>query len=250
MTLVVGILCDDGVVIGSDSAVTFGYGVSFTIEQLSKRKVELISDRAILAFSGSIGIGQRIKRAVEGNMRYNGKEPIEFGCHISQTAYKDFLGTGLDLKQGEFGALLAYIDRSDKAHLIEFAGPRVQPEIRDDASWYISMGSGQGVVDPILGLVRKAFWGDTPPPISEGVFYLVLALELGFEMAPFGVSGPCQVAVIKRNASGKLHSVRLSEEEIDQHRENYKDAIKYFGEYRNRLQNDDQGFPTLKSSST
>ena len=49
MTAVVGVLCKDGVVVGSDSSATFGPHPQFhTIEQRCK-KISVIEDRIIVA---------------------------------------------------------------------------------------------------------------------------------------------------------------------------------------------------------
>lgn len=49
MTLVVGILCKDGVVIGADSAITFGLSPQQpTIEQPYSKKITVILDQVII----------------------------------------------------------------------------------------------------------------------------------------------------------------------------------------------------------
>ena len=60
MTLVVGILCKDGVVIGADSAITFGLSSQQpTIEQPYSKKITVILDQVIIAGTGAVGLGQR-----------------------------------------------------------------------------------------------------------------------------------------------------------------------------------------------
>jgi hypothetical protein len=61
MTVIVGILCSDGVVIGSDSALAVGRVGRYTIERQegSVFKIELIGDDVITAFTGAAGLAQR-----------------------------------------------------------------------------------------------------------------------------------------------------------------------------------------------
>ena len=59
MTLVVGILCQDAVVIGADSAMTFANSRQATIEQPYPNKITIIQDNVIIAGAGEIGLGQR-----------------------------------------------------------------------------------------------------------------------------------------------------------------------------------------------
>ena len=63
MTAIVGVLCSDGVVVGSDSAATFASGIQPTIEQ-ETIKIDVINDRVIVAGSGLIGLHQRCHNVV------------------------------------------------------------------------------------------------------------------------------------------------------------------------------------------
>ena len=66
MTVVVGIRCTDGVVIGTDSAMTFGPSEQqLTIEQPYRSKIDIIDSHIIVAGTGQIGLGQRLASEVE-----------------------------------------------------------------------------------------------------------------------------------------------------------------------------------------
>ena len=60
MTLIVGILCKDGVVVASDSAATFGMGARPTIGQQELHKVHRINQNILYSCTGAVGIGQLI----------------------------------------------------------------------------------------------------------------------------------------------------------------------------------------------
>ena len=238
MTLVVGILCTDGVVIGTDSAVTFGTGQGFhTIEQPLRQKIDIIDERVIVTGTGEVGLGQRFvdivkKRWAEKDLRTN--NIVDVGRRLARPAMEDFAST--NVAQGSYGALVA-LPCGRKAELVEFAVGNFQPEVKTKDNWYASMGSGQLVADPLLGFMRTAFWGDNPPNRQEGIFAATMVLKLGCEMAPEGVEEPIQMAVLSpdRDNKGKLSARRLEEGELDEHRGNVEDAIKYFGKYRDIL---------------
>jgi hypothetical protein len=61
MTVIVGILCSDGVVIGSDSALAVGRVGRYTIERQEGNvfKIEIVGDDVITAFTGAAGLAQR-----------------------------------------------------------------------------------------------------------------------------------------------------------------------------------------------
>jgi hypothetical protein len=66
MTVIVGILCSDGVVIGSDSAMAAGRAPSYTIEwpDSGALKIEVIEPDVITAVTGAFGLAQRFNEQV------------------------------------------------------------------------------------------------------------------------------------------------------------------------------------------
>lgn len=235
MTLIVGVRCSDGVVIGSDSAMTFGSGQQLTIQQPFHSKIEFIHDRVIVAGAGALGAGQRfvnIARQAWLDAQIEHVNPVDVGRRLSSMAVQDFHSTSAP--QGSYGALVAYV-HGGAAELIEFDTQYFQPEAKTNDNWYVSMGSGQPVADPLLGFARRALWGDKPPTIREGAFAVTLVLKLGCEMAPFGVSPPIQIATLSNVESDDFVTRRLSAEELLEHGENVRTAIEHFGRYPHSL---------------
>ena len=170
MTVVVGILCNDNnVVIGSDSAMTFGMQEDqFTIQQYQSKKLFVIEESIIVAGAGQVGHKQRFVELATRLWKENAfqnKSVIDTGKILSREAIEDFTYT--HTKQGSYGALLA-IPVDNKAELIEFDLTDFQPEVKDRTNWYVSMGSGQSIADPLLGFIRKMFWDEGPPNLQGG----------------------------------------------------------------------------------
>lgn len=71
MTVIVGILCSDGVVIGSDSALAVGRVGRYTIERQEGNvfKLEIIENDIITAFTGAAGLAQRFNNLVGATIR-------------------------------------------------------------------------------------------------------------------------------------------------------------------------------------
>lgn len=138
MTVIVGILCSDGVVIGSDSALAVGRVGRYTIERQEGNvlKIEIIGDDIITAFTGAAGLAQRFNHQVDttikelrnpyvqprlpqgnlpvgnplqlalfqmnfphGRIAYNEIGPVEIGRLISQITINDFGKTPSILQQ-------------------------------------------------------------------------------------------------------------------------------------------------------
>ena len=66
MTLIIGILCDSGIVVGGDGAATLAAPNKPTICQNNCKKLYKIDDKIIFASSGFTGLAQRLKGVVEG----------------------------------------------------------------------------------------------------------------------------------------------------------------------------------------
>jgi len=235
MTIIIGILCQDGVVIGSDSSATFTSGNILTIEQKIK-KICIIDEHVIVAGSGQVGLGQRFQAIVEKYWRENGfrnKSAVDAVKELSRLGIEDFAST--HVKMGQYGALLAFA-ANGSFNLCEFAIKDFQPELKTpDSLWSVSMGSGQPITDPFLGLMRKVFWKDNPPRVNEGIFAVYWALEHTIELNPGGINGPIQIGVLSRDKKG-FHARLLEEDELSEHNENVKGVIKYLGEYKDILQ--------------
>ena len=109
VTLIVGIRCSGGVVIGSDSAITFAAGPqTLTIQQRSSAKIEVIDDSLIVAGTGALGMGQRftdITRQLSQSQQHKTAKSLDIGRTLSAAASQDFANTGAPASS--YGALVA-----------------------------------------------------------------------------------------------------------------------------------------------
>ena len=252
MTVLVGIRCTDGAVIGADSAMTFGISAQHsTIAQPHPNKISIINDQIILAGTGYIGHDQRFMHEIEKlsnakNNKLRGLPAVEVGRKLAHAALSNFTTTGS--KTGQYGALVALpVDTkagpkaSANAELIEFPVVDFQPEVKTADVWYVSMGSGQGIADPLLGFARAAFWDDGAPDLQQGIFAATFVLSLACDMAPGGVARPLQMAILRKGKEGRgaWRATRLTAEELREHEESVKGAIKRLGKYRIKLAGQD-----------
>ena len=245
MTLIVGIRCADGVVVGSDSAITFALDARLpTIEQPFGQKIEIVEDRMIVASTGKLGLSQRFIDVASKCLQQTDlaqSDVLDFGRMVAANGRRDFAETGAALN--EYGALVA-IPIGSRAELIEFATEDLQPEVKTGENWYVSMGAGQMVADPLLGFFRRVFWGDSPPSRQDGVFAMAMVLKLACEMAPIGVASPLQIATLSAKTAGAFEARRLAEEELLEHENNVNEAIEYFRRYREALGKQGDAPPT------
>ena len=135
MTILVGIKCKDGIIIGSDSSATFSAGQISTIEQATK-KIQILHDSIIVAGTGSVGLGQRFCDIVDNayaEKHFKGMNGIQMATEITRLAVENFSRTGAT--KGQYGALVAYTAKND-IHLCEFCSADMQPELKTTGIWF------------------------------------------------------------------------------------------------------------------
>lgn len=238
MTAIVGVLCRDGVVIGSDSSVTFGPGPQFRTMEQPIEKLDVIEGKVIIGGTGEVGLGQRfsaiVKRAWAGN-KFTG-EPIELGKLLTREFLIDMEFTGL--KPGQYGALLAF-PIGHSFHLCEFQVKDFQPEFKTKRLWYASMGSAQPITDPFLGLIRDIFWQEGLPSLQEGIFAATWTLQHAIDLNYGGVNGPVRIAVLC-DRKGQLGAKLLEDSDLYEQSQAIEAAKSNLREWRLNLQNPNQ----------
>jgi Proteasome subunit len=216
MTAIVGVLCTDGVVIGTDSSATFTGGSFKTIEQPTE-KLDLVSNKVIIAGTGQIGLGQRFKRIVESAWKENlfKGDPVEVGRLLCERGIRDFTTTSAP--KGAYGALVAF-PFNKSPHLCEFAPGDFQPELKNPHPrlWYTSMGSAQPITDPFMALLREVFWANSQPTVKQATFAVLWAIEHAIDCNPGGVDGPARLAVLQV-VKGEPQASLLAQAELDEH---------------------------------
>jgi hypothetical protein len=231
VTSIVGVLCQDGAVIGADSAATFG-GKSRTIEQLTE-KLDIVGDEVVVAGAGAVGLRQRFRDIVEDAWRKNlfrKNRAIELGKYLSVNAIQDFGSTRAP--QGVFGAMLAF-PCNNEPFICTFDTEHFQPELIEKRLWYDSMGSAKSITDPFLALMRRAFWTTGPPLVYDAVFAVTWVLQHAIEVNPGGVNGPMRIAVLEKY-QGRWRARFLSEDELLEHKQNVEAAYGALRRFRDR----------------
>jgi len=251
MTSVVALRCRGGVVIGADSAVTFGTGSGnvSTIERHTSQKLRIIGDRLVLAGTGQLGLMQRFHSAVENALAAGVFEGvasgIEFAKRLSAVGIRDFKET--HVADCDFTACVGFSLNGD-AHLCELDGSSgFQPEMKElDDLWYVSSGYGQTITDPFLALLHEAFWADGPPNLRGGIFSAVWTLKHVCKLNVGGVGDPINIAVLDQSSG---FARLLGAEELAEHENVVDAAMRHLGSFRDILEgkSDAEAVPTPKS---
>lgn len=203
MTVLVGVKCTDGVVIGADSMATSTHGPA-SLLQTQTDKIQIIAGEVIVAGSGSVGLIQRFTNVVDELWKNEEVKRNMWSCikSISAATITDFKSTGVPFKQPPhglgfgFGSLLA-APIEGEARLVEYGEADVQPELKDEKPIFVSMGSGQMLAEPFVAFVSRVLWDDGVPDVQAAMFGVYWALDHTIKYAPGGVGEPIRMALLK-----------------------------------------------------
>ena len=234
MTIVVGVRCTDGVVIGSDGSATFAIGNFRTIEQPTRKKIHLIDDRLLIAASGNVGHFQRLVNAVDRNWQadlFDAMTPIEAGKWCSTIANREFSGSPPPPAQNVNLPTLMAFAAGGSPVLCELERDLFQPEIKEpDSIWHVSIGSGQPITDPFFGFLRSTLLQGATPNLHTGIFVACWALLHACEVNPGGINEPIRLAVLEPH-EGDFRARFLPDEELEEHRTLVRAANNHIAEF-------------------
>jgi len=237
MTSIVGVLCNDGVVIGADSAATFSAGQLRTMEQPTE-KLEVLAGRIIVAGTGAIGLGQRFCAAAlkvwNDNQGFPRHPALDISKAMCKAALEDFSSTYA--KMGQYGALVAF-PAQNKFHLCEFGVEDFQPEMKTEKLWYASMGCAQQITDPFLGFIREVFWDNGLPSVHDAINAVTWTLDHAISLNTGGVNGPIRIAVLGCDNKNQVKARLLSEAELGEPRQYIDEAKNVLRGFRLESQN-------------
>ena len=219
MTLIVGVRCSDGVVLGADSGATYVAGnVAGTPTAMQPtEKLHIIDSEVIMGVSGSVGLGQlyrdRISTlwfqnlkegevTIEDTQRQVSKAIFE-DANVAAGRAKSIIGpNGINLVTTHSLLALPTGSRTNPTLLqIDFLGAT---EAASEALPFVSIGSGQPIADPFLAFLRRVFWNNNTPTIQDGIFATVWTLQHVINDSANRFSPPVTVAVLGENRARHL----------------------------------------------
>ncbi|MDI9407850.1 MAG: hypothetical protein QM523_01225 [Candidatus Pacebacteria bacterium] len=214
MTLLVGILCTDGVVIGADSMLTSSWG-NQPLAHHSGKKI-WTDEEWIFAYAGNTDIGHSIKYFVESHF----KQPIQpqndnfqFVKRLANSLSVNLL----QIDQGVTAGLLAY--HRDNSFFCTILNTINRPFILDKDHFYQAMGSGQLGAEPFLIHLLDIFCDGKQPNVNIARFITTWVIEHVIATNAGGVAGPIRIATINYNESDKININELKEGQIDESRD-------------------------------
>jgi ATP-dependent protease HslVU (ClpYQ) peptidase subunit len=234
MTVIVGIRCEGGVVLGADSMVSYGaaLGQQQTIKQQAE-KLYVIGQDVVLGTSGPVGLGQSYNSEVVSKVKNTGNRAKWKSVPLARkdltkamwdhagkvwdraSVVAKTVGMNIALQEANHETLIA-LPVKDEPCLLGFSHQYESVEY-DQQMPIVSIGSGQLVADPFLAFIRRIFWPNSLPAINDGVFAAVWALTHTITSQPGGVGEPIQVVTLA-NDKGNWRVEAVPSRDLDEHR--------------------------------
>jgi 20S proteasome alpha/beta subunit len=231
VTLIVGLRCSDGVVVGADGAATYGITASVPTIRQPTEKLQIISDRIIIGTSGPVGLGQKFAGEVStawAEKKFRDQDVMRvmstveglFRPHIMREVQ---VAQAFVQIQGPVAAASAMFKTvvalpvKQRWELIQF-DEKGAAERATDQLPFVTIGGGQSIADPFLAFLRRIFWPDKPPNLSDGVFAVLWTLRHAIDTNPGGVADPIQIMTLLPQG-GDLVASELSEPQLEEHKQ-------------------------------
>lgn len=236
MTVVVGVKCTDGIVIGADSAATSADASARPVMMVSTEKVQTISGKVIIAGTGSVGLGQRFGAMARALIQRPNGQPAtcsDFTEELCKQVFDRFSKSGAHIGTNRFNyGALAALPYGDNGELVEFEYGNLQPELKTGKLFFASMGSGQTLADPFIAFVNEVLWRDEPPDVRWGSLGVYWALSHTINFAHEGVGKPIWLATLKKD--GPAWDVTCSNDN-QEHEQHLAAILQKIGEYPTSL---------------
>jgi hypothetical protein len=231
MTLIIGILCEDGIVMAADGAATPGALGNRTVQQPVK-KLTSIADAAIVGVSGPVGLGRIFVGTIDqlwSNRAFSNKQPHEAMTVIRDNLWphveKHFRAANIAAPvlgaavatQNTLSQSVVAIPIAKRACLFQF-DQQCGPEQATVDLPFVAIGSGQPLADPFLAFLRRIFWPGRLPTLAEGIFSAFWTLDQAIKIHPGGVAEPIQIMTLTPDHD-RWKVSELLDEDFQEHRE-------------------------------
>lgn len=231
MTIVVTFLCDDGVVVASDSMLTPSLG-GINVGHHNGRKVYILEGVQLFAYAGDHGQGARVRAKAKEFIDKIEHFPDALGyvVDITRESIDQFHSTGVIGDQIEVNGALGFHFDGDFQSCV-FEG-MFQPRLLDADHYYAALGTGKLSADPFLKFLTDIFCKQGRPNVRQAIFLAAWVVQYVIDTNPGGVAGPIQISVLEE-ISGVVFAREL---ETDEHTEAIASAGEALRAWRDSVQ--------------
>lgn len=241
MTLIIGVKCQDALVIGADSVTTFGSA----IEQEVDDKIKTIDGDVVVASAGAVGLGQLVfgelkmhwQRVRASNEIFSARNEIseiiwnEVMPAMQRAADAEAL-LGRKIVESLACNFMVAFPVNDTHTLLVYDESAQSLEVMHSSPFF-TLGSGSIQADPFLAFVKRIFWSDSAPKtLGDGIFCVLWTLDhVSRVNAGLGVGGRPNVVVLQKREN-EWRAEKLSDDTLDEQLMGIRLAEDYMGDFR------------------
>jgi 20S proteasome alpha/beta subunit len=223
MTLIVGIKCTDGIVMGADSAQTMhGY------MHQSTKKLATIGEDLIIGSSGAGSVAHQLRWALDAAASTGAI--VTNDLHSATSSLKQHMLAVIQQNYQDCASLrqnssnppadpssesLVALPVGNQVRLLHFNHACSPIEITDDVC-FGSIGSGIFAANPFLLLMKRTWWSNNQPDVADGIVAAVWALDHAIQTSSGGVAEPKQLITLT-SEKGRWKAQEFSSHELVEH---------------------------------
>jgi hypothetical protein len=270
MTLIIGVLCEGGVVVAADRQVTSAIFLPLANPQplqmqtstSATTKVTIIERDTLLGISGTPAIADTYEASINSHhQRFTGglytnatrklQEEIRGAILEHVKVAKELVGLIGQMhaySQAVCECLLAAPFR-DGVKLIQILQHGAFDVAKSELPIRV-IGSGQIHADPFMVFLRNTFWPDRLPTVQEGILASCWAIDYAIEVGAPQVGRDIDAFTLSANERGRFRAVKVPEEQIKNHREFIsagRERLRDLANLHHSTQADIVQVPTLKA---
>ncbi len=229
MTLLVGILCPEGVVIATDRQVTHGALGTPTVGQAGTKVSIIRNGEALYASSGPSWLGQQTGAALHKcEAKFHLRTCVDCVADLSK-AVRSVLLPSFDIAQravhvlGQQATQMDAIGSGllagrfyDGVKLIDF-NPQGGGEVLTlESVPFVSQGSGKANADPFLRFIWDIFWAGKPPTLNEAILAGYWTVRVVTQLRTLGVGCGAEVFTLREEKS-KGVAAKVDDSALEEH---------------------------------
>ena len=249
MTLIIGVRCGDGVVIGNDSVTTYASpDGQRTIEQEIDTKVRVLDDSALYASAGAVGPSQDILSTLQSNWQrisrktkyHTVKKSIADTISSEIKNYVRRMEETLVVRNNDnpFATTIQHasvmaVPIANSHHLFMFDAHGNPEEYKSELP-IVTVGSGQVQADPFLAFVKRVAWKDQQPDtVKQGIVGVLWTLQYVIaKNSALGVGGEPSIGILEKEGGAWAASV-LKDDRLGMHKHAISSAEESMKEHLN-----------------
>lgn len=246
MTIIVGILCQDGCIVASDGMASNNLGTTPFVG-IQNNKIHKIENDLIMSCAGDDNLMTLFLNFLEKNYKKLKQEnsftcPIELATEIGSqfsnqilNAYgkyhplfqEHYINSIKTLPGLNFAAIVAF-EFCGKHYMFGYDGLLNPSKIRENGIWYSIIGSGALVAKPSIHLVKKILKIEKQPDVNQGSILAYWTISHAIEVSSGGIGGDISLFSLAKSES----QYKVSEGKTEECQAVIKEMYDYIWKYR------------------